>query len=178
MKSPKVTKTIETSLGRFTITMDTLQTDGTPFPYSYVHIKTGVVVLAFYKSKIVLIKQYRHALKEWLFELPAGMINENEDPQEAGRRELIEESGFVPSVMRSLGIYYPSPGSTTEKIHLYYASCDSFKDAEPEASEQIEVLTVSEEEFQEMIHNNTFLHSGGIVAYYKYLLAKQRVILD
>lgn len=178
MKYPKVNSTKDLSLGRFTITMDALQTDGDPFPYSFVHIKEGVVVIAFYESRIVLINQYRHAMKEWLYELPAGMINENEDPQEAGRRELIEESGFIPSKMMSLGIYYPSPGSTTEKIHLYCAYCDDCKDAEPEDSEQIEVLTVTEDEFQQMIFNNTFLHSGGIVAYYKYILAKQQGLLD
>ncbi len=169
----KIIETSKSSLGRFTITMDTLQTDGEPFPYSYVHIKEGVVVLAFYDSKIVLINQYRHAMKEWLYELPAGMIDENEDPMEAGKRELVEETGYIPSEMISLGTYYPSPGSTTEKIHLYYALCDECKDAEPEDSEQIEVTTVSEQEFQIMINNNTFLHSGGIVAYFKYLLNKQ-----
>lgn len=178
MNEPTIITTNETTLGRFTVTMDTLQTDGTPFPYSYVRIKEGVVVLAFYQSKVVLIKQYRHAMKEWLYELPAGMIDENEDPQDAARRELEEESGYIPNRMISLGTFYPSPGSTTEIIHLYFAICFERKIFEPEASEQIEVLTVSEVEFQQMIHTNTFLHSGGIVAYYKYLLKNQRNEID
>lgn len=174
----KTLNSIKKSLGRFTITMDTLQTDGAPFLYSYVHIKEGVVVLAFFDSRIVLINQYRHTMKEWLFEMPAGMIDENEEPMEAGKRELIEETGYIPSKMISLGSFYPSPGSTTEKIHLFYALCNESKNAEPEDSEQIEVLTVSVEEFEQMIHNNSFLHSGGIVAYYKYLLKKQLHEID
>jgi ADP-ribose pyrophosphatase len=173
MKNPKIISTSDLSLGRFTITMDTLQTDGAPFPYSYVHIKEGVVILALYHSRIILIKQYRHAMKEWLYELPAGMVDVSESPLEAGRRELVEETGYIPTDMISLGTYYPSPGSTTEKIHLYCTICDERKDAEPEDTEQIEVLTVAVEEFEQMIHNNSFLHSGGIVAYYKYLLKKQ-----
>lgn len=174
MREPKIITTNETSLGRFTITLDSLQMDGVPFPFSYVHIKEGVVILAFFNSKIVLINQYRHAMKEWLYELPAGMLSDNEDPAEAARRELIEETGYIPERIISLGNYYPSPGSTTEKIHLFFALCNESKNAEPEDSEQIEVLTVTENEFQQMIDQNTFLHSGGIVAYYKYLIKKHK----
>ena len=174
MRNPKIISSNETTLGRFTITLDSLQTNGVPFPYSYVHIKEGVVILAFFNSKIVLINQYRHAMKEWLYELPAGMLSDNEDPAEAAKRELIEETGYIPERIISLGDYYPSPGSTTEKIYLFLAFCNERKNPEPEDSEQIEVFTITENEFQQMIDQNEFLHSGGIVAYYKYLIKKHK----
>lgn len=172
VKNPEILSSNAASLGRFTITMDTLQTDGTPFPYSYVHIKEGAVILAFFRAEIVLIRQYRHAINSWLYELPAGMVSSGEDPLETARRELTEETGFVAANIHSLGWFYPSPGSTTEKIHLFCAECEENIGAHPEASEQIEVMTVAEETFRSMIGNNTFSHGGGIAAYCRYLLLK------
>lgn len=172
MKEPSVLATKNVSLGRFEITLDTLKTDGEPFPYSFVHIKEGVTILAFFRSEIVLIRQYRHAMKSWQYELPAGMLSPGEDPLDAAKRELEEETGFTANSIQSLGICYPSPGSTDEIIHMFVAECGDNCGAHPEESEQIEVEKVSETTFRDMIVNNTFLHGGGICTYCQYLLTK------
>jgi len=177
MKELEILKTEVHSIGRFDIVVDKLQTDGEPYPYSYVHIKEGVVVLAIYHSEIVLIKQYRHSLRSWQYEFPAGMISENEEPENTAKRELFEETGYTAANIKSLGWVYPSPGSTTEKVHLFLAICEAHIKACPEDSEQIEVITVSEDCFRKMLMANEFCHGGGMAAYLKYCLGERIVNL-
>lgn len=69
----------------------------------------GVVVLAYKGSKILLVKQFRYPMKEILYELPAGKLEPNEDPFEAAKRELEEETGYCANDWTDLGFVYTSP---------------------------------------------------------------------
>ena len=66
-------------------------------------------------NKILLIKQFRYAYNEVLYEIPAGKLELNEDPYSAALRELEEETGFKVEKLESLGIIYPTCGYTKEK---------------------------------------------------------------
>ena len=68
---------------------------------------------------IVLIRQYRHALGRWIWELPAGSLEPGEDPATAAARECQEEIGFVPSGVEFVGSWYPTPGFCTEAMNYY-----------------------------------------------------------
>jgi ADP-ribose pyrophosphatase len=57
----------------------------------------------------------------WLLEVPAGMLEAGEDPEECARREAIEETGFSPRTLRKIACVYLSPGGSSERIHLFYA---------------------------------------------------------
>lgn len=96
--------------------------DGSESFREYVIHNGGVGVLVIHDNSVLLVKQFRYAYKEVVLEIPAGKLNLNEDPQEAGKRELQEECGLIATKMIKLGCLYPTPGYTSEKLHVYYCS--------------------------------------------------------
>jgi len=68
---------------------------------------------------VVLIRQYRYALDRWIWELPAGSLDEGEAPADAAARECEEEIGLVPGRVELLGAWYPTPGFCTEGMNYY-----------------------------------------------------------
>ncbi|MCD4813798.1 NUDIX hydrolase [bacterium] len=85
------------------------------------HRPAVAIVPVLPKGKIVIIRQYRYAVKKYLWELPAGLIDRGETPLKAARRELLEETGYQAGKMHSLVSVYSSPGFSQEKIHLFIA---------------------------------------------------------
>ncbi|MGN1078145.1 MAG: NUDIX hydrolase [Candidatus Gallimonas sp.] len=79
----------------------------------------GAAVLCVKDGKIALVKQYRYAYGEEIYEIPAGKLNAGEDPEKAAGRELTEETGLIASRLVLLFTLYPSPGYTNEKIYVY-----------------------------------------------------------
>jgi len=73
-------------------------------------------------SNLIMIEQYRHALGETIWEVPAGTLHKNEDPLDCARRELEEETGFTASSWDKLGVITPLPAYSDETIHVYLAS--------------------------------------------------------
>lgn len=83
----------------------------------------GAVVLAvFPDDRIILVKQYRYPLDKFLFELPAGKLNPNEDPMVCASRELTEETGYKAQRWKKLTAIYTSPGFCTEQLHIFLAT--------------------------------------------------------
>ncbi len=70
------------------------------------------------KNEFLCIKQYRPIFNDYFIEFPGGSIDKGETVEEAGIREFVEETGFIPIEVEKLGIVIPSIGLTTEKIHL------------------------------------------------------------
>lgn len=90
-------------------------------------------------DRVCLLRQFRHAVDGWIWELPAGKLEPAEPPLTSARRELMEEAGVSARSWQSLGIYVSSPGVFTEIVHLYLArGLDSVKMSR-EPSELIEV---------------------------------------
>lgn len=82
----------------------------------------GVVILAFKdEDTILLVKQYRYPIGEIVLELPAGKLEKGEDPFEAAKRELEEETGYCANKWTDLGYINTSPGFSDEKLYLYLA---------------------------------------------------------
>jgi 8-oxo-dGTP pyrophosphatase MutT (NUDIX family) len=105
-----------------------------------VHHPGGAAIVAVDDEKrVCLLRQYRHAANGWIWELPAGKIDNREPPFETARRELEEEAGVVAAEWRSLGDYLSSPGVFTEVIHLFLATRLSALQVRPEAHEVFEV---------------------------------------
>ncbi len=73
------------------------------------------------QGRMVLIRQFRPAVRDWLLEIPAGTLEQGERPLACARRELIEETGFAARRWKKLGAVYTAPGFCTEKIHLFLA---------------------------------------------------------
>ena len=91
--------------------------------------------------QILLLKQYRYAAEDYLYELPAGRLDPGEDPADCARRELREETGCTAERVEHLLTFYTTPGFTDEKIHLFMATGLTQGESGRESDEFIEVQT-------------------------------------
>lgn len=91
------------------------------------------------RQHVCLLRQYRHAAGGWLWELPAGKLEKDEEPQTTAARELAEEAGVRATRWRKLGSVLTTPGFCDETIHLYLAETLSPVSTRPEPHEVIEI---------------------------------------
>jgi ADP-ribose pyrophosphatase len=103
------------------------------------HPGSAVILPITVGGDLVLVRQYRYAVGEFLWEVPAGHMNAGESPEEAARRELVEETGYYPRRLQKLLDFYPAPGFTDEKLHLFRATELEERGARPEEDENIEI---------------------------------------
>jgi ADP-ribose pyrophosphatase len=98
----------------------------------------SVVVLPIFKDgRILLIRQYRHSVGEFLWELVAGRKEPNESPVAAARRELIEETGYTATRLRKMMRIVPTPGFVNEWMWIFAAEGLAQGEAQPEEDEKI-----------------------------------------
>lgn len=93
-------------------------------------------------TTVLLLRQYRHAAGETLWEIPAGTLEAGESPEACAARELVEEAGLQAGDLEPLGRAFTSPGFTDEVIHLYLATSTRAVQARPEPEEQLERVRV------------------------------------
>jgi ADP-ribose pyrophosphatase len=120
------------------------------------HRGAAAIVALDDEGRAIMVRQYRHAVGEWLLEIPAGKLDEGEDPADCVRRELAEETGFSPRELEALGWIYTTPGFTNERIWLFLAR--SVEPAE-QRLEDDEVLEVERLPFDEAVERAL---DGGI----------------
>ena len=140
--------------------------------FSYLDFAKGVCILPITEDKqIICLKQYRHAIKGWEWELPAGMIDtESDTPLETAKKELEEETGNRAEYWMDLGSFYPSPGSTSEEIYLFAAAGLTAVEQRLESSEQIEVHKLTMHEVKTLVEKGEFKHGAGMAAILRYML--------
>ena len=85
------------------------------------HPGGGVILPVFENNDILLVKQYRYPIGEDVIELPAGKLDNNEDPQHCAERELREETGYVARRWTKLTTIMTTPGFCNERLHIYMA---------------------------------------------------------
>jgi ADP-ribose pyrophosphatase len=86
------------------------------------HARSVVLVPVPEPGQVILVRQFRYAVNAFLWELPAGSVDEGESPEEAARRECHEEIGLVPSTIVRLGAMYPTPGYCDEEMVFFRLS--------------------------------------------------------
>jgi ADP-ribose pyrophosphatase len=142
----------------------------------------SAVILAIDNSKskkdpwIVMERQYRHAASRFLWELPAGKLEQGEDPLEGAQRELEEETGYRAKKWRPLVEYFASPGFLGESMNVFLAEGLIAGEARPEEDEEIEIRLVK---LSEVL---TAIKTGGImdgktlsaVLFYAHSFARKR----
>jgi ADP-ribose pyrophosphatase len=117
----------------------------------------SVVILAIDNSRnkknpwVVMERQYRHAANQFLWELPAGKLEEGEEPVAGAKRELAEETGYVAKKWKPLVEYFASPGFLGEAMKVYLAEGLVAGDAHPEEDEKIELRLVKLSDVLKMI---------------------------
>ncbi|MEM1931730.1 MAG: NUDIX hydrolase [Sulfolobales archaeon] len=100
----------------------------------------SVALVPLVGDEILLVKQFRAPIGDWVIEVPAGRVNPGETPEEAARRELVEETGYYPRKLDKLGSISMSPGYSDEILHVYLAEDLEFVGSSPEPGELIEVI--------------------------------------
>jgi len=89
---------------------------------------------------VALVRQRREAARKELLELPAGTLEEGEQPLDSARRELEEETGLTGGAWRELAAFYTTPGFCRERMYLFAAEGVESGPASPEADEQLELI--------------------------------------
>jgi ADP-ribose pyrophosphatase len=104
-------------------------------------------------QSVVLVRQYRHAVASWLWELPAGTLERDESPKAAARRECEEETGFAAETVEYLGALYPIPGYGDEKMIFYKLTglTRPEQPASPDEDEDLDAQTFSLDEARAMV---------------------------
>ncbi|MFQ5702873.1 MAG: NUDIX hydrolase [Gemmatimonadales bacterium] len=113
---------------------------------------------------VLLIEQYRYATGGTIWEIPAGVLEPEEDPLDCAHRELLEETGASAGSMSHLITIYTTPGFTDERIHLFLATDISVGDTSHEADEFIEVTSRPLSRVLEMIRDGEIVDGKSIVA--------------
>ena len=136
----------------------------------------SVVILALDESKnprdpdVIMERQYRHAARQFLLELPAGRVEPGESTLAAAKREMIEETGYRAKKWKLLTKYFASPGFLGEWMQIYLAREIRDGKAQPEADEQIDVVRIPLSEALKLAAANK-IHDGktliGLMLYDK-----------
>jgi ADP-ribose pyrophosphatase len=129
------------------------------------HPKSVVIIPIPEAAHVILIRQYRHAVNQWLWELPAGSVDEGETPEAAARRECHEEIGLVPETVVRLAALYPTPGYCDEEMVFFRVSglAESSEAAAVDEDEDIEARTFSIRDAKLMARRGEILDMKTIV---------------
>jgi len=132
--------------------------DGTPKQGIVISPHDAVAIMPVSNDKCLLLKQYRFPINEYIYEVPAGGIEQGETPDIAANRELIEETGFSAGELRPHGWIYLAPGYSTERLWLYEAS--DLTPSDSHDKDEDEIIEVVELDICEML---AMIREGDIV---------------
>jgi len=121
-----------------------------------IHKGSAVIVPVFDDGAVAMVRQYRYAAEKFLLEIPAGTLNQDEDPKIGAIRELEEEIGVRAGKVEKLSEFYVSPGFLTEKMHLYLAT--ELTESKQRLEED-EILSIERHSFPEVFD---LIRSGEI----------------
>ncbi len=128
------------------------------------HPGASAVVAIDEENRIIMEKQFRYALNDYLLEIPAGKLDAGEDPLVCAKRELEEETGIIASEWISLGTIATSPGFCNEVIHLYVAKGLSKGEIHWDEDEYVEVERYTMDELLQCIKEETIKDSKTLSA--------------
>jgi ADP-ribose pyrophosphatase len=166
MNTPAVPHTIRHVFdGRiFTVVVESITTTkgGTLEAEIVRHPGSVVLIPVTADGHIILVRQYRHAIGRWAWELPAGTLKKGEEPRDAAARECQEEIGLIPGELQPLGAFFPTPGYCDEEMHVYKASGlrepgPEDAKAEQDEDEDIEKRSFSTEDIRRMIRSSEII---------------------
>ncbi len=128
------------------------------------HVNVVVLLPLDREGRILMVRQYRHAVERVLLELPAGGIDPGETPEQAAGRELREETGCAPGRLERLGGFYAAPGYLTEYLHFFRATELERSPLTAEDTDEIEVVPVRPSDIQAMVSSGQICDSKSLAA--------------
>lgn len=132
------------------------------------------------KGRVIMVKQYRHGIRQTLLEIPGGtMDNDDPSPEYAMRRELLEETGYEFDQLINLGKIAPNPASSNNFTHMFLATGGKkVQEQDLDENEEIEIVLLEMEELEEMLKKNELLQSLHVTCiFYALLKLKELTIL-
>lgn len=130
------------------------------------HAGSAVMMPVDEKGRILLVRQYRLPARRYMWELPAGRIDEGETVLRAAKRELVEETGFRARKWKKLASFYPSPGFLAEKMTIFRATELRQGQAQPMEDERIETRWFTAREMGEAIRTGKIMDAKTIIGYF------------
>ena len=123
-----------------------------------------------------MVRQYRYAIKDYTWEIPAGSVNENESLINAAKRELFEETSYKATKLRKVISLHPSNAMSNEKINIFYTShlkkiiSNDHKKEPIEQDRKIKAISISE--LKQMITNGKITDASTLIALQTFFLGK------
>jgi ADP-ribose pyrophosphatase len=119
------------------------------------HPPSVVIIPVTAEGDVILVRQYRHAIGRWLWELPAGSMDKGENAEHAAARECHEEINLIPGKVERLGAFFPTPGYCDEEM-IFFKATDlrvprADEQAHADEDEDIEPKAFALDELQRMI---------------------------
>jgi ADP-ribose pyrophosphatase len=133
------------------------------------HPGSVVVLPVLPDGRIVMIRQYRHATRQYLWELVAGRKEPEETPKQGAARELLEETGYRAKRFKVFMDVFPTPGFLEERMYLLLAEGLTAGEAQPEEDEKIEVRPFKLKELKQMIKSGRLRDAKSIAGILYYL---------
>ena len=124
-------------------------------------------------ERVVMVRQHRHGIEGFTLEVPGGMIDGDESPIVAARREMTEESGYDTEDVRPLGKIHPNPAIMDNRCHTFVAyGAKHVNDCRFDGTEECEVVLVPLAEIPDRIRDGTITHALVVVAFHWLALAR------
>ena len=143
--------------------------DGRAWEYNYVHTPGSVMLLPrLDDERFLLVRQYRYLNDTESVEFPAGGIRPGSSAKDSAMRELAEETGFAPGMLRRIGSFNPFNGVTDELCEVFEASDLSPAEATPDGTEEFELLRCTEEEIAALVRNGSIWDGMTLAAWMLY----------
>jgi ADP-ribose pyrophosphatase len=139
------------------------------------HPGSVVVLPVLPDGRIVMVRQYRHAARQYLWELVAGRMEPGENPKKGAQRELIEETGYRAKKFTVFLDLFPTPGFLAERMYLLLAEGVSPGAAAPEEDEKIVVAAYTRKQLEQMMRTRKLKDAksiAGLLFYFSFLLSK------
>lgn len=130
------------------------------------HAGSAVMMAMDEKNRILLVRQYRLPADDYLWELPAGKVDEGEKPLQAAKRELVEETGYKAKTWTKLSSFFVSPGYVQEKMTIFLATDLKAGEATPMDDEQIETRWFKKKDVGDMIRDGKIQDAKTIIGFF------------
>jgi ADP-ribose pyrophosphatase len=130
------------------------------------HPGAVVIIPRLPSGKLILVKQFRFAAREWLWEFPAGGIERGENLERAASRELMEEAGYRPRRLKKVLSFFPTPGICAEVMYLYLADGLVPETALQDEDEEIETGEFTLGQIGKMIKTGKIRDAKTIIGYF------------
>jgi len=162
------------------IVLDTLEHNGKQRRYFYLASPVNAVATVGLTDdgKIILTRQYRHPIRQVIYDLPAGRLNPGESTLDGARREFEEETGYYPNHIQQIGYYNQFPGTLLAATNLFFANNLTPTQQNLDEGEELDLVLLPVHEVLEMILSGEMidgsLQLGVLLAYTKGLLTAER----